>query len=68
MSTCLPELRQARAGFQAELDVASIWERVKVFKLTACPSIFLGTVGMAFFLRFGRFGERTLLRVTIPSV
>jgi len=33
-STCLPEHRQARAGFQAELDVASIWERVKVFTVS----------------------------------
>jgi hypothetical protein len=30
--------------FEAALDVASIWERVRVFKLTGCPSIFLGTV------------------------
>ena len=29
-------LCQPEVGFQAELDVASIWERVKVFKLTGC--------------------------------
>jgi len=37
-------LCQPEVGFEAELDVASIWERVKVFTLTGCPSIFLGRV------------------------
>ncbi len=40
-------LCQPAVGFQAELDVASIWERVRVFKLTGCPSIFLGTVSLS---------------------
>ncbi|MEE8136805.1 MAG: hypothetical protein V3T52_06500 [Thermodesulfobacteriota bacterium] len=29
-------LCQSEIGFQAELDVASIWERVRVFTLTGC--------------------------------
>ncbi|MFQ5540206.1 MAG: hypothetical protein ACE5FB_07365, partial [Candidatus Binatia bacterium] len=39
---CQPEF-----GFQAELDVASIWEGVRVFTLTGYPSIFLGTVSLS---------------------
>jgi len=44
-------LCQSEVGFQAELDVASIWERVRVFTLTGYPSIFLGRVESDLFFR-----------------
>jgi len=40
-------LCQPEVGFHAELDVASIWKRARVFTLTGYHSIFLGTVSLS---------------------
>ena len=48
MPTFLPQQRHARAWIQAELDIASSWERVSVITLTDCRKIQDATPGCYF--------------------